>query len=77
MDSIKSQEILNGNLSGSAKKLQLDLDRIFQQHNDPKLASKFTQKLFIGHRIESPIGNLWFELKSRDRIWDSGGEDII
>ena len=74
MDSIKYQQILNQNLTASARKLKLSRGWIFQQDNEPMHTSKSTQKWFTDHRIKVlplsshgiyPIENLWHELKRR------------
>jgi len=42
MDSIKYQQILNENITASARKLKMGSGWTFQQDNDPKRTSKST-----------------------------------
>ena len=49
---IQYQQILNQNLTASARKLKLGHSLIFHQDNDPKYTSKPTQKWFSNHRIK-------------------------
>ena len=46
------QQILNQNLTASARKLKLGCGWVFQQDSDPNHTSKLTQKLFTDHRIK-------------------------
>lgn len=60
--------MVNGDLSGFDKKLQLGDGWTFQQASDPKRASKSTQKCLTGNRIESLAGDSCFGLEIRDRM---------
>ncbi|KAJ8343359.1 hypothetical protein SKAU_G00306880, partial [Synaphobranchus kaupii] len=52
MDSIKYHKILDQYLAASARRLKVGCGWIFQQDNDPKQTSIFTQKWFTDHRIK-------------------------
>ncbi|XP_056131825.1 chemokine-like protein TAFA-1 [Lampris incognitus] len=79
MDSIKYQQILNQNLTATARRFKPGCGWTYQQHNDPKHTSKSPQKWFTDHRIKvlpwpsrssdlNPTENLWDELKDLERF---------
>ncbi len=85
MDSIKYQQMKNQNLTASVRNLIMGHVLIFQQDNNPKQTSKYTQKWVTEHKMNllsllslssdlNPTENELGELKRRSCESEGSGE---